>query len=185
MCSQVLQRAHRTLSETRSHAPLLSAVPATTVEQTSSSAIKLRGCDYDLIPEDVFRKATGNTFQLAGVSPLTIVRVAGPPLVGVLMYASNWNPPQNCYRVSHEEAMAVTKTTHVANSADCILDDEIALCFNNGVAGISSSASTMAQMQLTIGETTSIASSSGQASSSSVIDALVQFAKRTLGADAP
>jgi hypothetical protein len=70
---------------------------------TMSSAVKVCGADCDLIPVDVFHHLFGCSPQDKGFSVVQVARYSG-----VLVYASNWNPPPGCDRISNEDVcMAV------------------------------------------------------------------------------
>ena len=72
--------------------------------------MSLRGPDYDLIPEAVFKAKTGKSFAMAGCTPLSVARPGGGAAIkGVLIYATAWNPPVGCFRVSYAEYVSARR----------------------------------------------------------------------------
>lgn len=57
-------------------------------------------------------------------------------MVGVLVYAENFNPPLGCFRLKYTEALSVLKTTEISNSSDAVLDRETFLSFQATASGM-------------------------------------------------
>ncbi len=74
---------------------------------------------------------------------VTIERIGATPLVGILRYASAWNPPDGCYRISYSEAMSASKCTEVANTQDAVITDEVAHSFKTSLGGLGAASCAM------------------------------------------
>ena len=71
-----------------------------TVTSSASSSVKFRPPEMDLTPEKVFMNWYGGKKLSAFKVPVvTISRVDGSTLSGVITYAKNFNPPRGCFRV--------------------------------------------------------------------------------------
>ena len=86
--------------------------------------MKLRGADYNIIPEAVFKQFVGKTFAQSQVTPITVDRPCGGQVIGVLRYATSWNPPPGCFRVQLEAATEILKHSRLADSQTAIMTDE-------------------------------------------------------------
>jgi hypothetical protein len=109
---------------------------------------QVRGPDYDIVPEAVFKTKTSKTFAQANLQPICINQVGGGKIIGVLVYATAYNPPLGCWRVSYEEAMMVCKSTHLADSEDLVLTGELAGCFDTALGDMSSSSAALGTMAI-------------------------------------
>ena len=106
----------------RLHSPLLTLL--TTADHVAKTSMKLRGADYDIIPEAVFKQFVGKTFAQSQVTPITVDRPCGGQVIGVSRYATSWNPPPGCFRVQFEEATEILKQSRLADSHTAIMTDE-------------------------------------------------------------
>ena len=120
------------MNDKRLHTSLL-ALPSTT-DQVVKSSMKLRGADYDIIPETVFKQYVGKTNAQAQVTPITVDRPCGGQVAGILRYATAWNPPPGCFRVQFEEVTEILKHTRLADSRTAIMTDAARLLFFNRLA---------------------------------------------------
>ena len=75
-----------------------------------SANLTIRGPEFDVVPEDIFFKHShGKTFKECGLTGITMDRLVGGSLIGLLLYAANWNTPLGCWRLSYFEAMNAIK----------------------------------------------------------------------------
>lgn len=65
--------------------------------------MRVRGCEMDIIPADIYQKLTGKSFQEAGLKPTRVQTTTGE-VVGALVRAEAFNPPVGCYRVVIEDS---------------------------------------------------------------------------------
>ena len=123
----------------KTHTAIADVVPDV-VQQQATAGLTLRGSDYDIIPETIFKSKTKKTFQEAGLNPVKFARVGFPPFEGILRYATHFNVPEGCFRVSYSEAMTAIRTTELASSESSIFDGELSSAFIGVATGLSDAA---------------------------------------------
>ena len=73
----------------------------------------------DLIPWDTWLRWFGNKTQVElGFPVAQIYQDRRPTVKGVLVRASEWNPPEGCLRVISEDEYSFVRTQQIANSHD-------------------------------------------------------------------
>lgn len=78
------------------------------VEQKAEKQLLIETPKLDLVPEAVFKAMFGRTVQQAGLPLIVIPRASSdlPPLTGVLVYATTFNVPLGCFRISSNEVFS-------------------------------------------------------------------------------
>lgn len=95
-------------------------MPTEKVEMQSSKQLVVEAPKLDLYPPHTFQSLYGKTIAESGLPMITIPRAASnlPPLTGVLVYATSFNVPYGCYRVSSQEVFGADLSSVFSRTAD-------------------------------------------------------------------